>query len=1607
MKASVNRGTGITFSLILCLSLLLFSSLSFGKTYNLDKNKYPPCNSGSWYKSGATLICNGQSNLNKNDKITSSTSYTLRAKSGFRLRKNTIGKAGTSIHLETTYGDFVVTDNGSRIYGSIASTSGDISVNGSNNKIFDDVSSNSGDIVLANTSVSNSVSTGGAISLSETNVSGNVDGNDGVVVDGGQISGSVSASNGSVTITGSDILGNISGANGSTLEGAIVEGTVTASNGDIVVENSLVEGKLTSGCCSVTVTNSQLFDGLTAHDPIFVSDSSIDGNVIGNHSLEFQGVTMATGDIEAKDISITGSTIGTEDSRVDIDSSDGWADVMVDDVTVYGDLFAPNYADVVVNGNSSIFGVCLPSSEPADACVASKELVLSWQMDEEAWLSGNSSVIDSSGNNLHGTANNGVNTDSAEPALSADSLGFGTCHYGTFNGQNQFVEVAHNAKLSFDDNFTVSAWIKPTAYPPSGQLKSIVSKDTNYEFHLNSNKKIFWWWQQHGSGAQHSFESHREIPLEQWTHVTIRYQVGRGSDKTSQWIFINGQEDSSWNTKHKAATNTAPFQVGQDQGINERFFNGSIDEVRVFNTALTDSQIAELAKERHPCGDTVTDPSFRYGRLNTASTETTVTFEQAFPVGSNPLVFLSPSINASTPDQDGPSTLRLVSVTNTGFTVRQVEPNAPKANYTSSQPMPSIDYVAVLPGKITLSNGQELYAGTFELRSSIYNRELQGSIKGNPTDDHRGWKSIIFPRRVFTQTPTLMLEIQSNNNTRWLTAAGNEVSQRRFKVALEQSEVSGGNANNSETVAYLAAMPGHGTFDLFGRTVGYDFQHARSGVLDGVQSFKTRCDETTPFEYKNFPAPPVMVVGKLSRSGNNGGWIRRCHRDSKQMSIVMDEDQDSDKERSHVVEDVSYLAFSVEPDEIIPEFEFGPYPEAALTCVPVNITVNVVDRNGLPITDYVGQIGLETSSDKGDWQLHTGNGHFVAGNPDSGNASYQYSASDQGSATFSLNYLHVGTVNIVLSSSSGEELNKTNGITFKAEGLTLQHKEGFPYGRKTAIANKPIGYELSAVTEDPAAKGQCKPIASFSDDKRVSFSFEYSSPASNKELPTVNGTELNASSDTELTMTFKDGVADLDFNYAEAGAIKLTVKQAEDVTLPPDDPSKNWLAQEIINVSPWLVVSSTAGNKFGTAGDSDKGFKAAGEIFHVSYKGVVWDSDVSNSQGQPISAPSSLATTKNFTGSYPAEVVAQDISPSGGNSGALTFPDKLTYSSGVSPQLVEATYGEVGSLKLGGVAAGNYLITNNDIPFYTYSDIGRFYPKYLELSDITQTSNCNGSEFNYFGNRNSVIKYTLTAKNTQGKTTRNYESVKYAALAEDTHLNLNGENADNGVSLKSRIETNKSALSWKQGATSASWVYEVTKNAEPQYPYNNFVLSLEGTGPDIVPLSPLNENPAETGSSPGTTSRLAGDLIFRWGRVRLIDAYGPEIAPIRAPFFVEYFNSAGAFVTNEEDRCTTLSLANFKFVEGSNASSLPVGGGSTEATLADLDHGEGSLSFSAPGEGNRGVVTPQLNLQQAGYPWLRVDQTGNGEFDDVEEARIQFGLYRGSDRIIWWREKTD
>jgi len=223
--------------------------------------------------------------------------------------------------------------------------------------------------------------------------------------------------------------------------------------------------------------------------------------------------------------------------------------------------------------------------------------VAEWRFDELSWNSTTGEVIDDTGNGLNGTAMGGANTSFADPPGPAIVGDPGTCRFGDFNGTSTYVEVPDNNLLDIDQTLTVSTWINPNRYPSSG-LMSILSKDENYEFHLQPSGVVNWWWN-NSSGATRQFNSTAAVPLNAWTHVAIVYS------QTEQIIYINGVASGSTSyTSELLRTNNDPLQIGDDQlfGGGSRRFDGYIDEVRVYDFALSATDVQTIMNDTHPCG---------------------------------------------------------------------------------------------------------------------------------------------------------------------------------------------------------------------------------------------------------------------------------------------------------------------------------------------------------------------------------------------------------------------------------------------------------------------------------------------------------------------------------------------------------------------------------------------------------------------------------------------------------------------------------------------------------------------------------------------------------------------------------------------------------------------------------------------------------------------------------------------------------------------------------------------------------------------------------------------------------------------------------------------
>ncbi len=217
-----------------------------------------------------------------------------------------------------------------------------------------------------------------------------------------------------------------------------------------------------------------------------------------------------------------------------------------------------------------------------------------WWLDENLWTGASGEVLDQSGNNLHLTAYNGIINEDLTPAITGDP---GTCRYGDFNGTNQYLQVADNNLLDLE-TFTIAIWIYPHRLPSSG-LMSILSKDENYEFHLNPSGEVFWWWRTSPPSGSTEFASvGANITPFSWNHVAISYRSGE------QVIYVNGVPVGSRSFIGTPLLNSDPFQVGQDQFFSGRYFDGFLDEVRVYDRNMIPREIQQIMNETHPCTST-------------------------------------------------------------------------------------------------------------------------------------------------------------------------------------------------------------------------------------------------------------------------------------------------------------------------------------------------------------------------------------------------------------------------------------------------------------------------------------------------------------------------------------------------------------------------------------------------------------------------------------------------------------------------------------------------------------------------------------------------------------------------------------------------------------------------------------------------------------------------------------------------------------------------------------------------------------------------------------------------------------------------------------------
>ncbi|HOI31858.1 MAG: LamG domain-containing protein [Bacteroidales bacterium] len=241
--------------------------------------------------------------------------------------------------------------------------------------------------------------------------------------------------------------------------------------------------------------------------------------------------------------------------------------------------------------------------------IAPEALVGHWTFDEGS----GTTVNDYSGKNFNGTLKTGHEFFGAGfPEWATDRYGNET--KALYFNQGANVEIPYNAQLN-PQEITISLWMKPDVLevPWANNYMVSMKRWDGYKLQLQDAPKVFFTVKALNAGEEVWHDRDNESPtidMGEWYHVAVSFK------NNEMAFYLDGTLVKLWdNTPGTAVTLAEPMNLifGQDLPTNiytgpdgdynvewGGYFKGILDEVRIFNTALTSAQIESIYNLEKP-----------------------------------------------------------------------------------------------------------------------------------------------------------------------------------------------------------------------------------------------------------------------------------------------------------------------------------------------------------------------------------------------------------------------------------------------------------------------------------------------------------------------------------------------------------------------------------------------------------------------------------------------------------------------------------------------------------------------------------------------------------------------------------------------------------------------------------------------------------------------------------------------------------------------------------------------------------------------------------------------------------------------------------------------
>ena len=256
-------------------------------------------------------------------------------------------------------------------------------------------------------------------------------------------------------------------------------------------------------------------------------------------------------------------------------------------------------------------------SQPVPTYVATNGLV--------GWWGFNGNAQDGSGNGNHGTING--------TTLTTDRFGnLNAAYY--FNGSNNFIQIPNSATLN-PNYITISGWINIAGYAFNEQngARAIITKwyqlsncgglGDSYNFQLsaiNSQNVLAFSTNANSQLVNSVNSSNYAINLNNWYHFAVI------NSPISQYVYVNGSLVASISGSLVICPTTNDLYIGADnfQGTLWRHFNGTIDDIGIWNRALTPQEINNLYNSQLPIQTSLCLPTITTSSPSSVGVDTVV-----------------------------------------------------------------------------------------------------------------------------------------------------------------------------------------------------------------------------------------------------------------------------------------------------------------------------------------------------------------------------------------------------------------------------------------------------------------------------------------------------------------------------------------------------------------------------------------------------------------------------------------------------------------------------------------------------------------------------------------------------------------------------------------------------------------------------------------------------------------------------------------------------------------------------------------------------------------------------------------------------------------------